>query len=256
MLPIGMYRILALGNQIGIGVAGSVEAHLFSVAKCNSPSAPYCIPNELICAEFGRILRLPVPPSGIVHSPGASPTEWFASLNFNLTGNSLPPVDTRACTDQLADLSTGLVVFDAFIANSDRHRNNFAVDFGTRPPRMSIFDHSHALFGNVAGQGLARLAAMTGRFGLTGGPHTGGNRQCLLDHLKTADHLNKWVSRVEAIPDFFIEEVCGEAVGLGITDAEAIAATDFLKDRRNNLRRILAQNQKEFRGITNWSLLV
>lgn len=176
-------------------------------------------------------------------------------MNFNLTGNSLPPVDTRACADQLPDLSTGLVIFDAFIANCDRHRANFAVDFGAKPPRMSVFDHSHALFGYEAGQGQARLAAMKGRLGLTGGPHTGGNRQCLLEHLKTADFLDKWVGRVEKIPDFFIEDVCGEAVGLGIDHAEAMAATDFQKDRRDNLRKILAQNKQEFRGTTNRSLL-
>ena len=132
----GRYRIVAFGQQLGIGVAGSYWATISAVAKCNGPNAPYCIPNEWICGEIGRFLCLPVPPAGIIHAPQANPPNWFASLDFNLTGNALPPVDPTRCTGELPELSTGLLLFDILVANRDRHRQNFSVDFLASPPTL------------------------------------------------------------------------------------------------------------------------
>jgi hypothetical protein len=87
----GKYRIMAFGSQVGIGVAGSWHATIGAVAKSNGPDVPYCIPNELISAEVGRFLQLPIPPSGLMHSAGANPPDWFASLDFNLATWSLFP---------------------------------------------------------------------------------------------------------------------------------------------------------------------
>ena len=60
------YRLVSVGNQLGIGVAGSHYLTISAVGKQNVANAPYCIPNELICGELGRFLRLPAPPLGVV----------------------------------------------------------------------------------------------------------------------------------------------------------------------------------------------
>jgi hypothetical protein len=211
----------------------------------------------LICGEIGRFLGLPVPPGAIVHAPGNPLAEfWFASLDFNLTGTTLPPVDVDDCVDQLPDLSTGLLLFDLLVANCDRHAGNFAVDFlASGGPRMSVFDHGHALFGYFAGQASQRLTDLRDRLGVSGGTLTTGNRHCLLDVLKTADHFPKWLERLAAIPTFFLEDRCRACVGLGITAAEADAAIEFLKHRRDNVRGIVNNHRAEFRGITQWNLI-
>lgn len=252
----GRYRVVAFGQQVGIGVAGSFWTTISAVAKCNGPNAPYCLPNEWICTEIGRFLCLPVPPAGIIHVPQANPPNWFASLDFNLTGNTLPPVDPIRCADQLAELSTGLLLFDILVANCDRHRKNFSVDFLASPPAMSVFDHSHALFGYVEGQGTLRLNDLRDRLGVSGGSHTRGNRHCLLDAIATDRHFLTWLDRISALPDFLIQHLCHDAVGLGITGGEADMAIAFLKHRRDNLRSIMETNRREFRGITQGSLFV
>jgi len=119
-----------------------------------------------------RYHHLPIPPSGIVYAPNTQPQSWSASLDFNLVGATLPPVDTTACVARLPDLSTGLLLFDTLMTNCDRHRGNFAVDFLAQPPKMSVFDHSHALFGFQAGWGQQRLRDLRDHLGVTGGPHT------------------------------------------------------------------------------------
>ncbi len=154
--------MLAFDRQLGIGVAGSSHVSTSAVAKCNGNNAPYCVPNELIASEIGRFLRLPLPPAGILDvpkPPAAMPQRhWFASLDFNLVGNALPPVECARCVAELPDLSAGLLLFDILIGNCDRHPGNFSVDFlAVNGPQMNIFDHSHALFGYIAGQGAARV---------------------------------------------------------------------------------------------------
>jgi hypothetical protein len=253
-MNIGKYRIVEFGQQIGIGVAGSFHVSISAVGKCNGPSVPYCLPNELICAEIGRFLCLPVPPAGIIHSSTATPTDWFATLNFNLTNTSLPPVDAARCVAELPDLATGLLLFDSLIANCDRHRGIFSVDFLATPPRMNVFDHSHALFGFQTGNATQRLTDLRDRLAMSGGTHTRGNRHCLLDAISSDQFFGKWLDRISALPDFLIDELCHAAVGLGIVENEASAASDFLKYRRTNLRRIIDQHRSEFRGIRQWSL--
>lgn len=256
-MPAALYRIESLGRHLGIGVAGSRYVYLSAVAKENGPNAPYCIPNELICGELGRFLRLPVPPVGIVSQMGGSP--MVASLDFNLTGNSLPPVNVNQCMRMLPTLSAGLLLFDIWIANCDRHEANFSIDTGTTPPQMSLFDHSHALFGYAAGQGEARLTALRDRLGIswtTNGPvDSGQHRHCMLDAIPADTDFPGWLARIESTPDFYIDDVCRDAMPYGVTLAENQAAASFLKHRRDNLRNILATHRAEFTAITTWSLL-
>lgn len=243
------YRLYQVGKQLA-GASQGFEAQVSGVIKDNR-AGPYCIANEYIASRIGAFLGLPVPPCAVL-TDGAAPNKpWFGSLDFNLDAHTLPPVDPAACVRDMPEEAAGLLMFDVLIANSDRHAGNFEVD----PPRMSIFDHSHSLFGTVAGQGETRLTAMTERLAITGGPHTGGNRHCLLDLLDTGDHFGKWVARIEAIPDFFIDDTVREVRDAGITAAEEAAATTFLRVRRSTIWDVVKANTHEFKAVMAWPLL-
>ncbi len=250
----GRYRIVSFGQQVDIGVTGSQYVQLSAVAKTNSAAVPYCIPNELICAEIGRFLCLPVPPAAVIHAPGAPSSDWFASLDFNLTGNSLPPIDPAECYSCLPSPITGTVLFDVLIANPDRNRGNLSLDVQPpAPPRMTIFDHGHALFGADAGGGEQRLRDMRDRLGLSN-RSAADDDHCLLGVIRADDHFEEWFGRIRALPDFYIEEVCRSAVGLGIKEGEAASAIEFLKHRRDNFRELIRRHRHEFRGISQWGL--
>jgi hypothetical protein len=248
----GRYRIVYFGPSLGSGVSDGHLVSVDAVAKTNGPSAPYCVANELICAELGRLVALPVPPGGVVYAPDGK--LFYASLNFNLTGNTLPPVNTTRCVKELPELSTGLLLFDILIANSDRHGRNFSVNFSSKPPQMNVFDHGHAMFGKDAGLGAGRLEKLQDRLAISGGSRTAGNRHCLVDQIGSDVHFGHWLERIRAVPDFFIDELCREAVGLGCTEGEARAAAGFLKYRRLRLGQIIEANKKEFTAIDSWRL--
>ena len=252
-MPPGAYRIAAVGSQLGIGAAESVNLTVHAIGKTNGPNAPYCIANEMVCAELGRFLRLPVPPGGIVTSPAPAP--MYASLNFNLTGIALPPVIPSGCAKIFPQLAAGLLLFDILIANSDRHAANLSVDFSVRPPQMNVFDHSHALFGSAKGRAKDRISAFTGRLGITGGDFTGGSRHCLLDAVDSDRHFPGWIERIAALPNFVVDEACSDALPFGATKLEVAAAQNFLKERRDTLPELIGSHRAEFRSITSWSIL-
>lgn len=191
-----------------------------------------------------------------MRTPSSETSLWFASLDFNFTGDELPAINPKECVDLLPDLSVGLLFFDMLIANSDRHRWNIALDRAADPPRLSVFDHSHALFGAEQGQGENRLSKLRDRLGVSGGSKSGGNRHCLLDAISESDRFEKWLGRIKAMPDFMVEELCQEASTLGATVSEANAATDFLLYRRDNLPSIIEEHKDEFKGIEEWRLPV
>lgn len=253
-MPTNQYRLISLDRQIGIGVAEAQQVTISAAAKMNTPQAPYCVANELICGELGRFLCLPVPPCGIVCQNNGP--AWFASMDFNLTGNSLPPVDPQRCVAVLPDASAGLLLFDILIGNCDRHRRNFAVDYSSKEPRMSIFDHSHALFGYETGKAKERLKLLRDRLSISGGTHTRGNRHCLLDEISSDNNFRQWIDRILKLPDYLIEGLCKDAVNFGVTVDESDEATLFLKYRRENLQTIILNNKTEFRRITQWSLFL
>jgi hypothetical protein len=254
-MPQRIFRLNALGKQVGVGVAGTYHATLNAFAK-NNAAVPYCIPNELICAELARFIRLPVPPTALV-ADGANPP-WFACLSFDLNGNTLPPVDPVRCYKELPHLSTGLLLFDIWVANCDRHVSNFQMDTSTKPPLMNIFDHSHAICGYVAGQGEARLTALMDRLGISVDPNdptkSGTHRHCLVDVVSSDDHFGDWMGRIKQTPDFYIESVVREAEDYGLSKQESDVCIRFLKHRRDNLEVLIKTHQNEFKSITNWRL--
>lgn len=253
----GLFSLLTIGSRVGVGGAlESRHASLKAIAK-NNEVLKYCISNEFICAELGRFIGLPIPPCGIVYAQGYAVKHWFASLNFNLTADDLPPIDPEQCTGDLPDLSTGLILFDIWIANPDRHRKNVSVDLVERPPRMSVFDHSHALFGNANGAGIQRLNDLKDRLGISGGTVTGQNRHCLLEKMATDRFFQKWYDRISAVPNYLIDDVCDGTVDLDmITAEEAVAAKEFLIYRRNRIRGLVDANRNEFPTINQWSMML
>jgi hypothetical protein len=254
IMPTGQYRIISVGPLVGGGIAGSKLLNISAVAKTNSIASKYCIANELICSRIGQFLCLPLPPSGIVVDASVSknPEYYFAALNFNLTGSGLPPVDPAKCVSILPKESTGLILFDILIANGDRHGKNFSVNFFGPPPKMNIFDHTHALLGYANAQGLNRLEDLKYSIGITEINPTYGTRHCLLDFLHTDEYIEEWISRIEKLPDFLIADVCDEATQYGIDLVEAESVKNFLAYRRDAIRTIVSNHSLEFKNIKHW----
>lgn len=178
----------------------------------------------------------------------------FASLEFGGQDSEPDDADPEACVRELPSLCVGILLFDALIANCDRHVGNIRVDFPAAPRHIAIIDHDRALFGIWEQEGIKRLTDLRERLGITGGAVTGQNRHCFLDVIKSLEHFDEWYGRIKDIPDWFIRDVCNEATGLPITRAETDAAIDFLTYRKANLPKIVWSHRHEFKGISQQEL--
>lgn len=244
------YRIIRPTRSIP-GVEGGYFVDLSAVAKPNSTSCPYCIPNEIICGEIGRLIGLPIPPLGLVSlskSPGTQDI-MFASLDFNFTGLvSLPDINPDVLVLELPRLSTGVLVFDILIANADRSCSNLSIDNSSaNEPRLSVFDHGDALFGYSPNKGKSRLTELKDKLGIT----YSSSRHCLLDKLTKIEYFEEWFERIRLIPDYFLDDVCERVVDWGATNEEIEESKVFLKYRRDHIKHLVEGNKAEFQGIGN-----
>lgn len=218
---------------------------------------PYCIPNELIAARIGHALGLPIPPFGITAGEGGR--LYFSSLDFNYTAKKTrsspmsierPPIIPAFCAANLSWLSTGITVFDVFIANQERNEEHIIADNPLDPKWLVAFDHDMALFGGdpPSPNGIDRLVAIGDGLGV----NDGNFRHCLLDvHHEPAD-LTDWVKRVLWLPKYLLRDACDAAVSVGLKVAEADAAFKFLNERRERLGVIIKDNLHEFTRVKQW----
>jgi hypothetical protein len=216
------YKVYAKAGPVGAGVTGSNYVGVHGIAKSKSPQYPTLIANELVCSRLATALLLPVPPGFLIkHSDGEV---QFASLDFNLAGQSLPPANAGLVVAQRPRLSWGIILFDMWILNGDRHNGNISFDVTTSA--VQIFDHSHALFAKGNVQALAAVPAV-------GQP---GNH-CLAAQIATLDGMDEWHANILALPERYVRGVVLDVAGsdIGVDDATAQAMANFLIDRRTQL---------------------
>lgn len=214
---------------------------------------PYLLANEWICANLGWQIRLPIPPFALMRK-NTSP-RFFASLDFGVRETTPTDMVPHKLVSAMPRVATGVIVFDVFIANPDRHEGNLKVDNPHRPTALEVFDHDCALLGsNKKRHGVSRLKHVTGQLGLCKGI-TGGNFHKLASPLTSNCYMHEWISRIDFIHNSFIEDICSEARDLGISKEEAEATSFFLKERKQHISDIINSNKHFFDGATQWEIM-
>jgi uncharacterized tellurite resistance protein B-like protein len=232
-MPATSYKVFQWGNRVGAGAMASVNVAVSGVAKTSTPELPLAVVNELICADLARAVRLPIPPSFLVHDKDAKP--YHVSLNFHLSGEDLPPADAAAIATDFPELACGVILFDMWVCNSDRHASNIAYDKAMK--QVTLFDHSHAFLHGQQGKTFLE--------NLRSQPAIGGH--CLASQIMKVDGFKTWQDRISAVPEFYIREAVQQTVGIGTMTADlAIFATDYLLDRRKRLPELIQAHRALF----------
>lgn len=250
-----VYHISSLGDEVGRGVTRPRWGQVRAVLKQNSAEDPYCVANELICGPLGQFIGLPIPPCGLFVTRGA-PAIQFGTVSFNVNGDIVPPDDVGEYFEAYdlrknprPDHPVGTLLFDIWVANGDRNESNLRLDGDADPPQMHVFDHSWALFGR---QGVGRLNDVRGKLGISEALNPSGNRHCLLDRVRTTKQFPYWLNRLSAVPDYVIGDAVERALGARLIDGgQAIAAKNFLTERRKKLVDIIKVHRSEFLGIAD-----
>ncbi|WP_254508323.1 HipA family kinase [Anatilimnocola floriformis] len=154
---------------------------------------------------------------------------YYASLHVAGSAETLPKatkadISAILCDDKLA---CGIIVFDSWILNADRHNKNISYDDETQ--QTFIFDHGAAIYSadddSPTGQ-RTEMEKNRNRLGI--GAH------CLKE-IKSLRWFDHWYNKLLRIPDEFIRDTVKTATTVGLPSEDESFVADFLLERRVRL---------------------
>ena len=226
------------------GWAEKYSVHWEGVGKANRGNHRYVVANEFIAGRLGTLLGLPVPPFALMRRSHSTQL-MFVSTNYS---KEVVPADVvpAALWERQPRLCTGIVVFDAWVANYDRHSGNIKVDDPQDPREVHVFDHDRAVFDGADGRGSREMAEWK--------DHAKLGHHCLRGEVDDRTHFDEWIGRVERVPGYMIEDACRDARGTGITAREESQAVEFLTHRQSQLGGMLFADRTTFPKLSDWPL--
>ncbi len=244
MSEFGFYQIDTWGDHVGAGTATDPRyCTMEGVAKLNSEQYPFTVANEFVCSRLALVLGLPVPPGVVVRTDDDRLA--YVALRFGHKGERPPPVIPADVVADNPVVAAGVVSFDSWIGNLDRHAANIAYVRDVVP--VTIFDHSHALFGPHRQGAADRLREQTAAAMVSG---------CLLPHLTAGSHFRGWSERIASVHNDTITDLCrAMLVPGGITPDESEAARTFLVHRKTRILEFLEQSKGTMPNLTDWGLV-
>ncbi len=235
----------------GFGEVGALH-------KGKVPEVPKRFVNEWVASTIAQYLRLPIPAFAITRYDGGRGTVGssqllFSSIDFNYERESPPRPEFDILFNLHPDLCAGILIFDIFVANPDRRRDNIWCDNSARPTRIWIYDHDQALFGGEH-DGCNRITAIQDKLGLGFWSQNGSDFHPFLRHVHTVKLFEKWLGRVHSVPAWFIRSVCEETRKFGASADESRQLYDFLRERRRQIGSVLKVNSDAFPNVSDWEL--
>ena len=232
-MPATTYKIWGnVGAPVGSGVSGAIHVGVAAVAKKAIAGEPNIVINELICSSLARSLYLPCPPGILLEHGGDT---YFCSMNFNVAGQALPPISPKKLLQQYPRLCWGIILFDVLVMNPDRHEHNLSFD--TTTGAVQIFDHSRA-FMPLTWDVDSVMQSHKGKLGL--------QVQCLAQEISDIDGFDMCCDRIEALPDYAIEESVSQICEIGFPVGKKSDLIAFFKDRRSSIRSIAQSHWASF----------
>jgi hypothetical protein len=223
----GPFVVDAWGDHIDItggAVTGPRYVTMTAIAKHNGPDAPHLVANEYVSMKLGLALELPVVMGAISKSEDEDQLVYL-SFRVGAKSEAPPPVIPAHLVADFPDIAAGLVAFDIWIGNEDRHDRNLAYTRNHQP--VAIFDHSHALFRLKQGggrEGLLKRAKL---------PMVAGR---IVPELLSDRDLKEWARRIKSVRDETIRRICDSALHHDAFDSdERDALKSFLVYRRDRI---------------------
>jgi hypothetical protein len=194
--------------------------------------------NELVSTQLALAMGLNVPVGVLLPRGDAL---YFASLKIGIAGEELPGCNPDELIADLPGEACGIVVFDAWLANVDRHERNLWYD--DEDQVAYAFDHGCAVLNRL---GIGHLRNCKHHLAIDGSNH------CLVDGLKSLQCFRDWHTRICNISEHWITHIIQQAehAVLGTTSIYRECA-ELLIDRRDRLPDLFRHSLEMFRSREN-----
>lgn len=232
------------GPPVGDGTTDARYCNLGGVAKINAAEAPFIVANDFLGGRLAQFLGLPSPPGLIVVTDTGDLA--YASVRFGRRGELPPPVVPRDVVSENLRFASGVIVFDCWISNTDRHEWNLAYS-RENLESTAVFDHTRSLFGHRSYEaGRAYVQRMREVPVVEG---------CLPTVIESIEWFSHWEERIRLLPEASVRDTVNEATGHGALCAEdASLACDFLIWRKRNISVLIDKARDHFPRVGQWRL--
>ncbi|MGN5389399.1 hypothetical protein [Streptomyces sp. JL7001] len=230
-----------LGAVVEGSSGGVVLARLMAYARPTDPDSPYCVVNDAVSTRLGLAMGVDVPQGGLIK---LGTGYGFYSAGFGEQGKRPPPADLEALASERPWETTGIIVFDQWISNRDRHDENVAY-----LPSLGVaaIDHDQALFGACPpGDGATSLEQSK---------DLRVKQHPFAEHLTTDAYFEQWIARAKSVTHEELRRAvwsCVDAELLNRSDAETLMS--FLQHRQRSVGRFIEESHSEFAKIVAWTL--
>ncbi|WP_432090530.1 hypothetical protein [Streptomyces sp. NRRL F-5630] len=240
---IGYFDVALWGARIEDSSGGVSHLRLNAYARKNTPERPFAVVNDFIASSLGIATGLPVPPGTLVGVYGGGYN--YASLAFGDRGDKPPPIIPPKFCEERPWEACGIIAFDHWIHNTDRHNGNIAYlpEFA-----VAVFDHDLSLLNEAktADEALALLAKSQDIPVID---------HCLTPHLKDVSHFGEWFDRIASVTRREIRRAVSTAHSSELINAELRdALTTFLEHRQTRIGSFVDQTRDQYQKADSWTL--
>lgn len=232
-----IFDSLVYQDDVGEGESLATFCRLDGIAKLAGEDHPHLVANEFIAARLGLLIGVPTVP-GVVVRREKEPL-GYVSLRFGRKGEALPRLKDDRFVRAQPHLAWGVIAFDCWIANRDRHRANLAWS----DSELHLFDHDRAVLGapsDTFGQDAHLL-----------------ERHCLAAEIHTVLGRREWCEQISAVRDEPVAAIVHDAVRAGaLAQEHEDLVCSFLAYRKKNIGAILLSAEKDgtFRRLPKLSM--
>lgn len=199
---------------------GTFDGHI----KIQEPAHPLMVANEFVCARLANALGI-LTPFGDVSTLPDNRLSWSSAV-VQLPGGTPAPEEPDDLVAREPSLCAGILVFDVWVCNYDRHEKNVISH-----PRLGIYviDHDQALMGQTT-SGTSGLKGMKSRT----------SWHMFQDSNLNPGDLHSWGVRVQQITKTAIRGIVTEADRRGLLNpGNPDDIEDFLLHRQQEIHRLV-----------------
>jgi hypothetical protein len=203
------------------------------------PEHPTVAANEWIAAQLADALGLPVLDYRIVTMGGSLffASTWMQKPTF------MPAIDAETfqkCENR--QRAYGVVVFDCWLVNRDRHSENLIVRTSRQGNRLMILnDHSHLL---VSPSEPTKMSELQGSVKAPPAPFVW--LPFLRDAITDPSEIRQVLDQIDALSEDFIRSVVSGTPEQLLSTADQAIYADFLVERRACLREVMQTGSAVF----------
>jgi hypothetical protein len=237
-------------SQIGRAFFGSCACcssfSVLTVWKGNTAEYPYCVANEKMASELGRVIGLRIPEVLLYRDTG----EWLAFSHFiarTESGETVPEgtaAEIAAFFESNPSELHGMICFDLFVCPNDRKTDNLVVGDNRK---VWLIDHANSLFYRPAGEikaGIPRLTSVENELtAMLDKPHR------FMEALSSWEHIDTWCERISQIPSYFTQSIIENLPAGILSESERAFLFEFLERRKNRMGAIIQENQSLFPAL-------